>query len=87
MHPYLIPLQRICLLFQLKYKKTTDTELLFNFIRELSGSKTFWIRKAIGWTLREYSKTDPDIVMEFVNSHSLAPLSRKEALKVISRKK
>jgi 3-methyladenine DNA glycosylase AlkD len=80
-------LQRTCLLFQLKYKTTTDTELLFGFIRELSGLKTFWIRKAIGWALREYSKTDPDIVMEFVNSHSLAPISRKEALKVISRKK
>jgi len=80
-------LQRTCLLFQLKYKATTDTELLFGFIRELSGSKTFWIRKAIGWALREYSKTDPDMVLEFVNSHSLSPLSRKEALKVILRQK
>ncbi|KPK86730.1 MAG: hypothetical protein AMS27_04315 [Bacteroides sp. SM23_62_1] len=80
-------LQRTCLLFQLKYKSTTDTALLFGFIRELSGSSTFWIRKAIGWALREYSKTDPDKVLEFVNSYPLHSLSRREALKVISRKK
>ncbi|MHA1280259.1 MAG: DNA alkylation repair protein, partial [Candidatus Helarchaeota archaeon] len=47
-------LQRTCLLFQLKYKDTTDTRLLFGFIEKLSGSESFWIRKAIGWSLREY---------------------------------
>jgi 3-methyladenine DNA glycosylase AlkD len=79
-------LQRSALLFQLKYKKQTDLRLLFGFIERLSYSREFFIRKAIGWTLREYSKTDPDTVIQFVNSHQLQPLSRKEAFKVINRK-
>lgn len=78
-------LQRCCLIFQLKYKEETDTDLLFSYIEELSGNKTFWIRKAIGWSLREYSKTNPGAVIEFVNSHQLANLSKREALKVINR--
>ena len=73
------------LLFQLKYKKETDTELLFNYIRALTGSKEFFIQKAIGWVLREYSKTDPKAVVKFVDSTFLAPLSKREALKVINR--
>jgi len=79
-------LQRSCLLFQLKYRDATDTGLLFGFINELAGDKSFWIRKAIGWVLREYSKTDPETVIGFVNSHQLSNLSRKEALKVVNRK-
>jgi 3-methyladenine DNA glycosylase AlkD len=98
-HPELIPqttkkwmasgniwLQRSCLLFQLKYKKDTDLELLFGFIEELEHHKSFWIRKAIGWTLREYSKTDPLTVQDFVDAHpELSGLSKREALKVINR--
>ncbi len=80
-------LQRSALLFQLKYKKQTDLKLLFGFIEKLSGSREFFIRKAIGWTLREYSKTDPDMVIRFLETHQLQPLSKKEALKVINRKK
>ena len=80
-------MQRTCLIFQLGYKQETDTELLSGFIEALADHKTFWIRKAIGWALREYSKTDPDFVQSFVNSHQLAPLSSREALKVIERKK
>jgi 3-methyladenine DNA glycosylase AlkD len=78
-------LQRTCILFQLHYKKDIDLKLLYGFIDRLSGSKVFWIQKAIGWILREYSKTDPDEVIRFVNSHHLAPLSKREALKVIKR--
>jgi 3-methyladenine DNA glycosylase AlkD len=81
-------LQRSCLLFQLKYRKDTDLDLLFGFIAELSGHKSFWIRKAIGWSLREYSKTDPIAVRNYVDAHpELSGLSRREALKVISRTK
>ena len=78
-------LQRSAILFQLKYKKKTDTELLFNYIRALADSKEFFIQKAIGWTLREYSKTDPKAVVKFVQSTTLAPLSKREALKVVNR--
>jgi len=79
-------LQRTALLFQLKYKTGTDVELMFQIIRQLAESKEFFIRKAIGWALREYSKTNPAAVMNFVESHPLSNLSKREALKVIARK-
>lgn len=77
-------LQRSALLFQLKYKENTNTDLLFSLIEELSSSKEFFIQKAIGWVLREYAKTDAHTVRRFVEAHSLAPLSSREALKHIS---
>ncbi len=80
-------LQRTAILFQLKYKTKTDTSLLFNLIGQLALHKDFFIRKAIGWALREYSKTDAEMVIGFVNDQELSPLSKREALKVISRKK
>jgi 3-methyladenine DNA glycosylase AlkD len=81
-------LQRSCLLFQLNYKKDTDLDLLFGFIEALSDHKSFWIRKAIGWILREYSKTDPKTVEDYVGAHpDLSGLSKREALKVINRVK
>ena len=81
-------LQRSCLLFQLKFKRDTDLDLLFGFITVLSDHKSFWIRKAIGWILREYSKTDPSAVQQFVDAHpGLSGLSKREALKVINRAK
>ena len=80
-------LQRTCLLFQLKYKNKTDESLLSGFIDQLTGSKEFFIRKAIGWSLREYSKTNPDFVLSFVRARELSGLSEREALKWIVGKK
>jgi 3-methyladenine DNA glycosylase AlkD len=80
-------LQRSALLFQLKYRNSTDTNLMFSLIKQLSGEKDFFIRKAIGWALRQYSKTDPEAVIFFVETHALSGLSQKEAMKVINRKK
>lgn len=80
-------LQRTAILYQLKYKKETDLDLLTDYINRLQGSKEFFINKAIGWILREYSKTDPDLVVQFVQKRNLANLSRREALKWIARKK
>jgi len=74
-------LQRSSLLFQKKYKNATDTELLRKYILHLSGSKEFFICKAIGWILREYAKTDPVWVKNFVQSNELSSLSKREALK------
>jgi 3-methyladenine DNA glycosylase AlkD len=76
-------LQRVCLLFQLKYKQKTDLVLLDQFINRLLGSKEFFINKAIGWILREYSKTDRTWVVNYVEQKKdeLAPLSYREALK------
>jgi len=76
-------LQRSALLFQLKYKKDLDTLLLSEIINQLLGSKEFFINKAIGWILREYSKTNPHWVIEFANQTSLNPLSRREALRLL----
>jgi 3-methyladenine DNA glycosylase AlkD len=76
-------LQRSALLFQLKYKKNLDTELLSSTINSLLGSKEFFINKAIGWVLREFSRTNPKWVIEFVNNTELNTLSKKEALRLI----
>ncbi|MBC8112334.1 MAG: DNA alkylation repair protein [Verrucomicrobia bacterium] len=77
-------LQRTVILFQLKYKKATDQKLLFESIRYLADSKEFFIQKAIGWALREYAKTQPTAVIQFTDSETLKPLSRREALKNLS---
>ncbi|SDO98959.1 3-methyladenine DNA glycosylase AlkD [Paenibacillus sp. yr247] len=79
-------LQRTAILFQLKYKQRTDVPLLFSSIRRMADSNEFFIRKAIGWALREYSKTDAAAVQAFVAETELSPLSVREALKVIQRK-
>lgn len=77
-------LNRTAIIFQLTYKKKTDTELLFTLIEKHKNSKEFFIQKAIGWTLRQYAKTDAKTVADFVNKTVLKPLSRKEALKHIN---
>lgn len=77
-------LQRSCLLFQLKYKFNTDTILLAYCIENLLGSKEFFINKAIGWCLRQYSRTNSAWVSSFVENHpQLSNLSRKEALRLL----
>jgi 3-methyladenine DNA glycosylase AlkD len=78
-------LQRSALLFQLKYKKETDTDLLFSYIKKHASSKEFFIEKAIGWALREYSKTDPAKVQDFVKHTQLRPLSVREASRIINK--
>ncbi len=77
-------LQRSCLLFQLRYKGQTDQELLFELCSQLSGEKEFFIRKAIGWALRQHAKFAPEAVLDFVNSTPLQALSQREALKHFS---
>lgn len=76
-------LQRSALLFQLKYKENLDTVLLSSIINSLLGSKEFFINKAIGWILREFSKTNPTWVLEFADKTPLSNLSKKEALRLI----
>ncbi|MHA8065754.1 DNA alkylation repair protein [Aquirufa sp. ROCK2-A2] len=74
-------LQRVCIIFQLLYKSKTDTQLLASVIHQLSSSKEFFIQKAIGWSLRQYARTDPEWVIQFVESNHLALLSKREALR------
>ena len=84
MHSGNIWLQRTCLIFQLKYKQNTDTKILSNCINQLLGSNEFFINKAIGWALREYSKIDANWVIDFVANHNqLANLSKREALRIL----
>lgn len=72
-------LQRAAILYQLHYKKAIDTEVLTHVINSLLGSNEFFINKAIGWILREYGKTNPEWVLDFVEKTDLHSLSRKEA--------
>jgi 3-methyladenine DNA glycosylase AlkD len=72
---------RASILHQLKYKTATNEELLFATIERHRSSKEFFIQKAIGWVLREYAKTNPEIVRKFVENTQLAALSKREALK------
>lgn len=74
-------LQRSSIMFQKSFKQQTDTDLLSKYILYLKGSDEFFIRKAIGWALREYAKTNPDWVKKFVHSSKLHSLSEREALK------
>lgn len=80
-------LRRVAIISQLKRRRATDLGLLTRAIdANLEGSRyghEFFIRKAVGWALREYAKTDPEWVRAFVADRGarLSGLSRREALK------
>src|SRR5579859_5127448 len=76
-------LARGAVLHQLRYRERTDVERLFRYCLARAGHRDFFMRKAIGWALRQYARTDPEAVRDFVQSHSdhLSPLSVREALK------
>jgi 3-methyladenine DNA glycosylase AlkD len=74
---------RSAILHQLSYSDGTDAQRLFRYCLAQCSHRDFFVRKAIGWALREYAKTDPDAVRRFVRAHSteLSGLSVREALK------
>jgi 3-methyladenine DNA glycosylase AlkD len=78
-------LKRTAILHQITYKDKTDSELLKEIICSCIGSDKFFINKAIGWALREYSKTNPAWVKTFIEKYkdTLSSLSVKEASKYI----
>jgi 3-methyladenine DNA glycosylase AlkD len=78
--------RRTALICQNHHKKQTDEKQLLRFCLSQAEDKEFFIRKAIGWALREYSYVKPDAVKEFVeqNQTVLSPLSRREALKRVN---
>ena len=78
--------RRSSVLHQLKYKEQTQEELLFDTVRTLKDEREFFIEKAIGWALREYSKTNPDAVQTFLATNDVRPLSRREGLKWVKTK-
>jgi 3-methyladenine DNA glycosylase AlkD len=75
--------RRSAILCQVRRKAATDLPLLYDCIAPNLGERSFWIRKAIGWALREYARTDPAEVARYVDraGDALSPLSRREALK------
>jgi 3-methyladenine DNA glycosylase AlkD len=77
-------LKRTSILFQLKYKDQTNEKILFQYILENADSKEFFIQKAIGWALREYSKTNRESVKRFIEGNQLAPLSVREGSKYLT---
>jgi 3-methyladenine DNA glycosylase AlkD len=78
-------LARTAILHQLHYKENTDTARLFGYCTALAGHRDFFIRKAIGWALRHYARTDPDAVAVYVRqTPELSSLSVREALKHVS---
>lgn len=77
-------LVRTALLHQLRYGDETDGDRLFRYCRRRATDTEFFVRKAIGWALRQYAKTAPDAVREFVAATELSNLSRREALKGVT---
>ena len=78
-------IKRTAIDHQLCLKDKTDKELLEKIIVNSLGSEEFFINKAIGWALRDYSKTNPEWVKSFVNQYKdqMDKLSIKEASKYI----
>lgn len=76
-------LRRVALLHQLAWKAETDEARLFDYCLRCTGEKEFFIRKAIGWALRQHARTRPDAVRAFLSANlsALSPLSVREAAK------
>ena len=77
--------RRLAIDHQLQRKESTDVELLSSIIEANLGSGEFFIDKAIGWALRDYSKTDPEWVRAFIAEHrrDMAALAVREASKYL----
>jgi 3-methyladenine DNA glycosylase AlkD len=74
-------LRRVSIICQLGAGARTDRALLADAVRASAGEQDFFLRKAIGWALRDYARTDPQWVRAFVAEHELSRLSVREALK------
>jgi len=81
-------IRRSAILAQLKHKEDTDFEKLFSYCLQCAHEKEFFIQKAIGWALREYSKTAPKQVKGYINKNKnrLSNLSIREGLRIIQNK-
>ena len=74
---------RVAILHQLRWKGDTDQKRLFTYCTKRAGDTEFFLRKAIGWALREHAKVQPDEVRDFVDANEdvLSGLSKREARK------
>ncbi|MBL0237230.1 MAG: DNA alkylation repair protein [Saprospiraceae bacterium] len=75
--------RRSALIMQLKYAKSTNFDILKSMISDQSTSKEFFIQKAAGWALRQYSRVDPIGVSSFISKHQLPPLTKREGMRLI----
>jgi 3-methyladenine DNA glycosylase AlkD len=78
-------LRRTSIICQVGFKRATDQALLYACIEPSLSERGFFLRKAIGWALREYAKAEPEAVRSYVAEHAsqLSGLSRREALKYV----
>lgn len=76
-------LRRVAIISQVGFREQTDVGLLHDCIAPSLQAPEFWLRKAIGWALREHAKANPEDVRQYLMAHQadLSPLSRKEAMK------
>jgi 3-methyladenine DNA glycosylase AlkD len=74
-------LRRLAVIGQLGRRDRVDLDLLTDVIEPNLADPEFFVRKAIGWALREVARWNPDWVRAFAETHELSPLSRREALK------
>lgn len=74
-------LKRVAIIYQLRYKDRTDTNRLFRYIRQIAGTREFFLQKAAGWALRQHAKTDPAIIADFIAHETLPALTVREARK------
>ncbi|MEV6601173.1 DNA alkylation repair protein [Actinoplanes sp. NPDC051346] len=74
---------RTAILHQLNYRQETDTDRLFGYCTRQAGHPDFFVRKAIGWALRQYARTNAEAVRGYLSQqgHVLSPLSVREAAK------
>ena len=79
---------RTAILHQLSYKEGTDRTRLFRYVDLRAADTEFFIRKALGWALRQYARTEPEAVLTFVTEResTLSGLTRREALKHLNRR-
>ena len=80
-------IRRAAVLSQLRHGRATDAEQLFRYCLALSGEREFFLRKAVGWALREYSKSAPEAVIAFLDANRahLSPLTLREGAKHLVR--
>ena len=80
-------IRRSAILSHNRHKQNTDQEKLLDYCLQCAHEKEFFIRKAIGWALREYSKTEPEVVSNFIEEHNelLSNLSKREGMKHINK--
>jgi 3-methyladenine DNA glycosylase AlkD len=74
-------MRRIAIISQLGRRDRADQALLSDVIRPNLADREFFIRKAIGWALRDHARVAPQWVRQYTDTHTLSPLSRREALK------